>query len=137
MRQIKSIWQRPVAGIVLALIGSFALSTAAYAETWDWKWPSRSFTPKEQIFVDKVYQVALENKGKWSIEEAGKPYSGVTITVAADASTEADAPQLYDKEFQEKTGIKVIWEQNPFQEHKTKFYMDFAAGTGRYVNRPV
>jgi multiple sugar transport system substrate-binding protein len=54
------------------------------------------------------------------------------LKILADAATEADAPQKYDPDFTKATGIKVLWEQNPWDEHRSKMFMDFAAGTGVY-----
>lgn len=93
---------------------------------------AQAWTPEEQALLDKVKEVAAGNEGKWSLEEAAKPYKGTTLKILADAATEADAPQKYDSDFMKKTGIKVIWEQNPWDAHRSKMFMDFAAGTAIY-----
>lgn len=106
---------------LIIVMGAFIIS--ACAQAW---------SPEEKALLDKVQEIASQNEGKWSLKEAAKPYRGVTIKILADAATEADAPQKYDKEFTELTGINVIWEQNPWDEHRSKMFMDFAAGTGIY-----
>ena len=93
---------------------------------------AQAWTPEEQALLDKVKEIAAGNEGKWSLEEAAKPYKGTTLKILADAATEADVPQKYDSEFMKKTGIKVIWEQNPWDAHRSKMFMDFAAGSGIY-----
>lgn len=91
-----------------------------------------AWEPEEQELLDKVAELAKANEGKWSLAEAAKPYSGVTLRILADAATEADAPQKYDEEFTKLTGIKVVWEQFPWDELRSKAFLDFTAGTGTY-----
>ena len=110
---------RVVAGFIFCGICALALN----AQAW---------TVEEQAFLDKVKQIASENAGKWSLEQAAKPYKGTRLKVLADAATEADAPQKFQSEFTKLTGIEIVWEQNPWDEHRSKMFMDFAAGTGIY-----
>lgn len=103
--------------MAISFVLALALGTAAYA-----------WSPAEQALLDQTKGIAAGNAGKWSLAEAAKPYTGVTLKILADAATEADAPQKYDAEFTQQTGIKVVWEQNPWDEHRSKLFMDFAAG---------
>ncbi|TET29137.1 extracellular solute-binding protein [Candidatus Aerophobetes bacterium] len=112
--------------IVYLMVVSLAVALAFGTFT------AHAWTPDEQALLDKAKEIASDNAGVWSLEEAAKPYRGVTLKILADAATEADAPQNYDSEFIKMTGIKVLWEQNPWDEHRSKMFMDFAAGTGIY-----
>lgn len=69
---------------------------------------------------------------EWSLKTAAEPYKGVTLKILGDAATEADALIKYDSEFTELTGIKVVWDQQSWDELRSKMFMDFSSGAGVY-----
>jgi len=109
--------------LALVLVAIALAFTFSAAQAW---------TPEEKALLDKVKEIAAGNAGKWSLQEAGKPYKGVTLKILADSSTEADVPQKIDPEFTSATGIQVTWEQHSWDEIRSKLFMDFEAGTGIY-----
>jgi len=61
-----------------------------------------------------------------------KPYAGTTITITSLNAAWADAAIAMLPEFEQLTGIKVIWEPLPFDSIHEKQVTDMAAGMGTY-----
>jgi len=61
-----------------------------------------------------------------------KPYKGVTVTITSLNAAWADAAISMLPKFEQRTGIKVIWEPLPFDSIHEKQVTDMAAGMGTY-----
>jgi len=63
---------------------------------------------------------------------AEKPYAGVTIRISADATPPTYAKQKLVGEFEEKTGIKVVFDILPYPSMLEKQMAELVAHTGYY-----
>lgn len=61
-----------------------------------------------------------------------KPYAGTTVTITSLNAAWADAAIAMLPEFEQLTGIKVVWEPLPFDSIHEKQVTDMAAGMGTY-----
>ncbi|GAH82408.1 unnamed protein product, partial [marine sediment metagenome] len=66
--------------IVYLMVVSLAVALAFGTFT------AHAWTPDEQALLDKAKEIASDNAGVWSLEEAAKPYRGVTLKILADAA---------------------------------------------------
>lgn len=73
-----------------------------------------------------------EDDGEWSLESAAAPYEGVTINAPfLDRPGYAAAAELIP-EFEERTGITVNYDTNPYENTREIQVLDFTGGTGEY-----
>lgn len=70
--------------------------------------------------------------GAWSLEEAAKPYEGVTIRTIGEALPPLEALNNMKHEFEEKTGITVEVEMYEHSEAVNKVMLDLNSKRGRY-----
>lgn len=68
----------------------------------------------------------------WSLEEAAKPYAGITLRFITETTPPSYWIEEALPEFEQATGIKVIVERQAHPHLEEKALMDFAAGTGIY-----
>jgi multiple sugar transport system substrate-binding protein len=70
--------------------------------------------------------------GEWSLEAAAAPYEGVTINAPfLDRPGYAAAAELIP-EFEERTGITVNYDTNPYENTREIQVLDITGGTGEY-----
>ena len=70
--------------------------------------------------------------GAWSLEEAAKPYAGVTIRTIGEALPPLEAMAALKSEFEEHTGIEVVIEMYEHSEAVNKVMLDLNSRRGRY-----
>ena len=70
--------------------------------------------------------------GAWSLEEAAKPYEGVTIRTIGEALPPLEAMNKLKHRFEERTGIKVVIEMYEHSEAVNKVMLDLNSKRGRY-----
>ena len=68
----------------------------------------------------------------WTLEEAAKPYEGVTIRTIGEALPPLEAMDKLKGEFEERTGIKVVIEMYEHSEAVNKVMLDLNSKRGRY-----
>jgi len=68
----------------------------------------------------------------WTLEEAAKPYEGVTIRTIGEALPPLEAMNKLKSEFEKKTGIKVVIEMYEHSEAVNKVMLDLNSKRGRY-----
>jgi len=68
----------------------------------------------------------------WSLEEAAKPYAGVTLRFITETTPPSYWVEEALPEFEKATGIKVIVERQAHPHLEEKALMDFASKTGIY-----
>ena len=76
------------------------------------------------LFVGSAYA--------WSLKEAAAPYKGTTIRIIGEALAPLESLNQQKKIFEDETGIKVIIEQQAFDQVIEKTTADFVGGTGIY-----
>lgn len=69
----------------------------------------------------------------WTLQDAAKPYSGVTIKATGWARPDVWALQKMSPKFEKLTGIKVEWEIMPWIESRPKELLDFTSKAGEYT----
>ncbi len=68
----------------------------------------------------------------WNLKEAAAPYKGTTIRIIGEALAPLESLNQQKKIFEDQTGIKVIIEQQAFDQVIQKTTADFVGGTGIY-----
>ncbi len=68
----------------------------------------------------------------WSLEEAAKPYRGVTLRTIGESLPPLEAMAKLKDRFEKRTGIKVIIEQYEHSEAVNKVLLDLNSRRGRY-----
>ena len=82
------------------------------------------------IFLSFFFFVG--NAYSWSLKEAAAPYKGKTIRIIGEALAPLESLNQQKKIFEDETGIKVIIEQQAFDQVIEKTTADFVGGTGIY-----
>lgn len=84
--------------------------------------------------VTAVIAMALINAQAygWSLEEAAKPYKGVTIRTIGEALPPLEAMEKLKSKFEERTGIEVVIEMYEHSEAVNKVMLDLNSKRGRY-----
>jgi len=70
--------------------------------------------------------------GAWSLEEAAKPYAGVTLRTIGEALPPLEAMNKLKGEFEKRTGIEVVIEMYEHSEAVNKVMLDLNSQRGRY-----
>ncbi|MEX0696644.1 MAG: extracellular solute-binding protein [Dongiaceae bacterium] len=70
--------------------------------------------------------------GAWTLEEAAKPYAGVTLRTIGEALPPLEAMNKLKGEFEKRTGIEVIIEMYEHSEAVNKVMLDLNSKRGRY-----
>lgn len=68
----------------------------------------------------------------WSLEEAAKPYEGVTLRTIGESLPPLEALAKLKHKFEERTGIEVIVEMYEHSEAVNKVMLDLNSQRGRY-----
>ena len=68
----------------------------------------------------------------WSLKEAAKPYAGTTINMICQAYTPCYAIEKLAPEFEEESGIKVVFELSDLDTIGRKALTDAVSGGGYY-----
>jgi ABC-type glycerol-3-phosphate transport system substrate-binding protein len=72
-------------------------------------------------------------EGSWEwLKEAGKQYEGTMLRMVSLNATWAEVAKTFLPEFEEMTGIKVLYEPMPFQTIHEKQVAAMAGGTGEF-----
>jgi len=75
---------------------------------------------------------AATGASAWSLEEAAKPYSGVTIRTIGESLPPLEAMDKLKHRFEEATGIEVVIEMYEHSEAVNKVMLDLNSRRGRY-----
>ena len=70
--------------------------------------------------------------GAWTLEEAAKPYAGVTLRTIGEALPPLEAMNKLKGEFEKRTGIEVVIEMYEHSEAVNKVMLDLNSQRGRY-----
>ncbi len=70
--------------------------------------------------------------GAWSLEEAAKPYKGITLRTIGESLPPLEAMDKLKHKFEERTGITVVIEQYEHSEAVNKVMLDLNSRRGRY-----
>ncbi len=70
--------------------------------------------------------------GAWTLEDAAKPYKGVTIRTIGEALPPLEAMAKMKHKFEERTGIEVVIEMYEHSEAVNKVMLDLNSRRGRY-----
>ena len=68
----------------------------------------------------------------WTLEEAAKPYAGVTLRTIGEALPPLEAMNKLKGEFEKRTGIEVVIEMYEHSEAVNKVMLDLNSQRGRY-----
>ena len=75
---------------------------------------------------------AAGSAGAWTLEEAAKPYAGVTLRTIGEALPPLEAMNKLKGEFEKRTGIEVVIEMYEHSEAVNKVMLDLNSQRGRY-----
>jgi multiple sugar transport system substrate-binding protein len=76
--------------------------------------------------------LASGSAGAWSLEEAAKPYAGVTVRTIGESLPPLEAMDKLKHKFEEATGIEVVIEMYEHSEAVNKVMLDLNSRRGRY-----
>lgn len=69
---------------------------------------------------------------EWSYAKAAEPYRGTTINCFFLERPGYKAAEKMIPEFEQETGIKVTWEETPYENAREKQVLDWTGQTGQY-----
>jgi multiple sugar transport system substrate-binding protein len=92
----------------------------------------RTFLLKLISTITLSFLFVVGNANAWNLKEAAAPYKGTTIRIIGEALAPLESLNQQKKIFEDETGIKVIIEQQAFDQVIEKTTADFVGGTGIY-----
>ncbi len=82
--------------------------------------------------TEPVPDQPVANSGKWTLERAAQPYRGVTLRTIGESLPPLEAMAKMTKNFEKRTGIKVVIEMYEHSEAVNKVMLDLNSKRGRY-----
>ncbi len=109
------------------------LATACVAAPGPATQPSGSVSAPASTTAPAVVRPSVaKNDFEAKYEELGRQWEGTTLRVPVGGSGHWKVNEQASQRFTELTGIKTIWEDNPYEQVYDKTFLDLASQSGTY-----